>query len=356
MSPEQGHQERTEQATPKRLSEARSKGQVAKSMDLVAAIGFTGAIAVFAVTAERFINQSLAYMAQSIAQVSQVKQFDGFYGSLFANAVASYLTIVWPLLLTALLLGVVANLIQVGFLWSMEPIKPELSRLDPIAGLGKMLSTRAMFDLVKAVLKLTLVGVAAYLGIRGEIDSLVLAGYSEGLGPMVLAGRVLRGVAIRVGLTYLFIGVADFLFQRYEFKKNMMMSKQEVKEEHKQMEGDPQIKARQRERQRMLATRRMFADIPKSTVVVTNPTHFAVALRYDQQGGGAAPVVVAKGCDYLAQRIKARAKECRVPIVENQDVARLLYKQVEVGNEIPVELYRVVAEILATVFSRQGRL
>lgn len=354
MSPEHSNQERSEQATPKRLSEARSKGQVAKSMDLVAAIGFTGAVAVFAVTAGQFVNQSLHYMTESISQISQVRQFEGLHDSLFSSAVSNYVNMVWPIMATALFLGVAANLIQVGFLWSLDPIKPEFSRLDPISGLGKMFSTRALFDLVKAVLKLVLVGVAAYLGIRGEIDSLLLAGYSEGLGPMVLAGRVLRGVAIRVGLTYLVVGVADFLFQRYEYKKNMMMSKQEVKEEHKQMEGDPQIKARQRERQRLLATRRMFADIPKATVVITNPTHFAVALRYDQQGG--APVVVAKGCDYLAQRIKARARECGVPLFENQEVARSLYQQVEVGNEIPVELYRVVAEILATIFSRQGRL
>ena len=152
---------------------------------------------------------------------------------------------------------------------------------------------------------------------------------------------------------YLLIGVADFVFQRYEHAKNMKMSKQEIKEEHKQVEGDPQIKARQRERQRMLATTRMFSEIPTATVVITNPTHFAVALKYDENS---APIVCAKGCDYLAQRIIAKAKEHRVPVIAEPPVARALYKQVELGREIPIDLYRVVAEILATIFAEKGRL
>ncbi|MBT9155046.1 MAG: Flagellar biosynthetic protein FlhB [Firmicutes bacterium] len=357
MTPEQQSQaERTEQATPKRLSEARKKGQAVKSMDLVAAVGFLGMIAALALTGERLINASLNYVAMSLSNLSAATALDYSFAPLLVHAVSIFTSMVWPVLTAALVLGVLANIVQVGFLWSGDPLKPEFSRLDPIEGLGRMMSTRALFDLVKALAKLLAVGFAAYLGLHGEMESLLLAGYSEGAGSLVLVGRVLYGVAIRVGFTYLVIGVVDFLYQRHEFRQNMMMTRQEVKEEHKQMEGDPQVKARQRERQRLLATGRMFAAIPTATVVVTNPTHFAVALRYERGAATGAPLVVAKGCDYLAKRIKLRATECGIPLVENPALARSLYRQSEVGQEIPVALYKVVAEILADIFSRQRRL
>ena len=354
MSPQGGASEKTEQATPKRLADARSKGQVAKSMDLVAAIGFLGAVLVFASVSGNTITNGIGYLAQSIAQLSQASSFEGSYGLLFMNAIAAFANLVWPMLVAAMVLGVLANVAQVGFLASLEPLKPSFERLNPIEGIKRMFSMKALFDLLKAFLKLGLVGYAAYLGIRGEITTLLLVGYAEGLGALVAAGSVLMRVAVRVGVIYLIIGVADFLFQRYEHSKNMKMSKQETKDEHKQAEGDPQIKARQRERQRMLATTRMFSEIPTATVVITNPTHFAVALKYDENGG--APIVCAKGCDYLAQRIIAKAKEHRVPVVAEAPVARALYKQVELGREIPIDLYRVVAEILATIFAEKGRL
>ncbi len=357
MTPEQqSQQERTEQATPRRLSEARAKGQAARSMDLVAAVGFLGMAAVLAVTAERLINASLTYIVVSLRNLSAVTNLEYSFAPLLLHAVNSFTAMVWPLLAAALGIGVVANVLQVGFLWSSAPLSPEFSRLDPIAGLGRMMSTRALFDLVKALAKLLAVGFAAYLGLQGEMEHLLLAGYSEGASSLVLVGRVLYGVALRVGVTYLVIGLIDFLYQRHEFRQNMMMTRQEVKEEHKQMEGDPQIKARQRERQRLLATGRMFAAIPTATVVVTNPTHFAVALRYERGVDAGAPTVVAKGCDYLAMRIKLRATECGIPLVENPELARSLYQQAEVGREIPVALYRAVAEILADIFSRQRRL
>jgi flagellar biosynthetic protein FlhB len=357
VTPEQqSQQERTEQATPKRLSEARKKGQAAKSMDLVAAVGFLGMIAALFFTAERLINTSLNYIVMSLGNLSAVTELSHSFAPLLIQAVNVFMAMVWPLSAAALVLGVLANIMQVGFLWSADPLKPEFSRLDPIEGLGRMLSTRALFDLAKALVKLLAVGVAAYLGLQGEMENLLLAGYSEGAGSLALVGRVLYGVALRVGVTYLVIGAVDFLYQRHEFRQNMMMTRQEVKEEHKQMEGDPQVKARQRERQRLLATGRMFAAIPTATVVVTNPTHFAVALRYEREGNTGAPEVVAKGCDYLAQRIKARAAECGIPVVENASLAQSLYRQTEVGQEIPVALYRAVAEILADLFARPRRL
>ena len=352
MSSQPSSQERTEQATPKRLADARSKGQVVKSTDLVAAMGFLGMVLMMSILAEGIVSHSVGYLSFSLSRVSQVRNFEAEYGSVFLDGIANGVTIVWPLLLTALSVGVIANIIQVGFLASGEPLKPKFDRLNPFEGMKRLFSAKAMFDLVKAFFKLFLIGTAAYLGIRGEIGALLMAGLSDGTGALVIAGRVLLAVAIRVGVMYFIIGVADLIFQRYEHKKSVMMSRQEVKEEHKQMEGDPQIKARQREAQRMLATSRMFSEIPTATVLVTNPTHFAVALKYDAARGGA-PVVVAKGCDYLALRIIAKSQEAKVPVVQNPEVARSLYRQTDLGGEIPVELYRMVADILAEIFYKE---
>ena len=355
MSQQQGNEERTEQATPKRLSEARDKGQVAKSMDLIGAMGFFGVLVAFAATAGTFVSQSLAYLVRALSTFADPALLEGGYGQLLSGAMTQYAILVWPVLLAALVVGVVANIVQVGFIWSMDPIKPELSRLDPIAGLGRMFSMRALFDLLKAVIKMLLVGYAAYSGVAGELNRLLQIGFAEGTTAIVLVGQVLWALALRVGLVYILIGTVDFLYQRYEHTKNLRMSRHEVKEEHKQMEGDPAVRAKQKERQRLLSTRRMFNDIPKATVVITNPTHFAVALKYEEASGGA-PVVVAKGSDYLAQRIIAAAKAAKVPIMAQPEVARALYAQVSLGREIPVELYRLVAEVLAAVFSRKGGL
>ncbi|MBS3939204.1 MAG: flagellar biosynthesis protein FlhB [Peptococcaceae bacterium] len=352
---QQGAEERSEQATPKRLSEARDKGQVAKSMDLISAVGFFGVMVAFATTAGRFITYALTYLIRSLSTFAQHTARDAGFGHLFGEAVASYIFMVWPALLGALVIGVVANVLQSGFIWSLDPIKPELNRLNPIDGLGRMFSTRALFDLLKAMLKMALVGYAVFSGVQAELGRLLQSGFAEGMSSLVLVGRVLWVLALRVSLVYVLIGIVDFLYQRYEHKKNLMMSRQEVKEEHKQMEGDPQIRAKQRERARLLATRRMFSAIPEATVVITNPTHYAIALKYEENSGGA-PTVVAKGSDYLAQRIIAKAKEAGVPIVQQPEVARALYRQVELGREIPLELYRLVAEVLAVVLSRGGGL
>jgi flagellar biosynthesis protein FlhB len=311
-------------------------------------------VMVMAALSEGLIANAVSYLAYSLGRLSQAQSLDGEFGALMVDALSIGASLVWPLLISALALGIVANVAQVGFVFSGEPIKPKFERLNPFEGVKRLFSVRALFDLVKALFKLILIGTAAYMGIRGEIGSLLMAGFSEGAGGLVIAGRVLLSVALRVGVMYLIIGVADFLFQRYEHKKGVMMTKQEVKEEHKQMEGDPQIKARQREIQRMIATRRMFQELPQATVLVTNPTHFAVALKYDADRGGA-PVVVAKGCDYLAQRIIQKAREHDVPVVQNPEVARALYSRTELGHEIPVELYRLVAEILAEIFYRERR-
>jgi len=352
---QRGAEERTEQATPKRLSEAREKGQVAKSMDLIGAMGFFGVMVAFAATAERSVSIALSYLMRSLRIIADTTAREGGFGQLLGEASTSYFYLAWPALLGALVIGVASNILQSGFIWSLAPIKPELSRLNPVEGLGRMFSMRALFDLLKSLLKMLFIGYAVFSGIQGELSRLLQVGYAEGVSSLALVGGTLWVLALRVSLVYVLIGAIDFLYQRHEHRKNLMMSRQEVKEEHKQMEGDPQVRAKQRERQRLLATRRMFTEIPRATVVITNPTHYAVALRYEEQSG-AAPVVVAKGSDYLAHRIIAKAKEAGVPIVAEPEVARALYRQSEIGREIPVALYRLVAEVLAVVLSRRGGL
>jgi len=352
---QRGAEERTEQATPKRLSEAREKGQVAKSMDLIGAMGFFGVMLAFAATAERSFSIALTYLMRSLSIIADTTAREGGFGPLLAEALTNYMSLVWPALLGALVIGVASNVFQSGFIWSLDPIKPELNRLNPIEGLGRMFSIRALFDLFKALLKMLLIGYAVFSGVQGELIALLQVGYAEGASVLALVGDVLWVLALRVALVYAIIGIVDFLYQRNEHRKNLMMSRHEVKEEHKQMEGDPQVRARQRERQRLWATQRMFTEIPRSTVVITNPTHYAVALRYEEETS-LAPVVVAKGSDYLALKIMAKARESGVPVVAEPEVARALYRQSEIGNEIPVELYRVVAEVLAMVLSRKGGL
>ncbi len=353
MSMQNSSQDKTEQATPKRLADARKKGQIAKSSDITSAMSFLGLLLVFSFTAPTMVEIARAFVAESIGNIHRIQSFDSFQGSLWVNALGRFASLIWPLLTTGVLVGVAANIAQVGFAASLEPLKPDLSRINPAEGLKRMFSSRAMFDLAKALLKLTLIAFAAYSGIRGQIDRLLLLGYVEGYQVFVITGEVIYAVALRVALTYLFIGVIDLVHEKFKFRKQMRMSKQEVKEEHKQMEGDPQLKARLREKQRAIATQRMFDAIPGATVLVTNPTHFAIALKYEA-GQEMAPQVVAKAQDYLALRMIEKAREHKVPVVRQVELARALYKQVEVGNEIPVLLYRTVAEVLAEVFAEKN--
>lgn len=273
----------------------------------------------------------------------------GNFNSLSLAVFADYFLLTLPLFFTALLTGLLVNYLQVGFLFTTEPLNPQLSRMNPVEGFKKNFSKRSLFELVKLLLKIFLVGLVVFIFIRNNLETLLLTLYQDAGGLWETIRSLTLNMSLRIAAVFFALSLMDYLYQRYEHNQNLKMTKQEVKEEFKQAEGDPQLRARLREQQRKLAMQRMMQDVPSATVVITNPTALAVAIRY-RETEDEAPVVVAKGAALMAKRIRDLATEHGVSLVENKQVARILYDQVEIGQEIPVELYQAVAEILALVY------
>ena len=233
-------------------------------------------------------------------------------------------------------------------------MKPKFSKMNPIQGFKKILSKDSIFELIKSLAKIVLICIIAYNNIKDYADELFIL-YEISLNQAVaLVGEVIIDTGLKISIAYLVLGIVDYAYNKHKFNEDMKMTKQEVKDEYKNTEGDPQIKGRQRQRMREASQRRMMQDVPKADVVITNPTHLAVALKYDA-GQAKAPVVLAKGEDYLAQKIKEKARECHIEIVENKPLARMLYANVDIGAEIPPELYQAVAEVLAMVYNLKNK-
>jgi len=265
------------------------------------------------------------------------------------------LKLVGPLFAVGLVVGVVVNYAQVGSLFTMEPLKPKFSNLSPLKGIKRIFSARGLVELIKSLLKIFVVGIVAWQSLRAEENNIVKL---MDLDLMTGAGYIFTtalDIAVKICVIMVIIGVLDFGYQWWQYEKDLKMSKQEVKEEFKEMEGNPEIKQKIRQKQREMSMRRMLSEVPKADVVITNPTHFAIAIRYDPQKAPA-PIVVAKGQDYLAQRIKDVAKANGVETVENKLLAQALFKAVEIGKQVPPELYQAVAEILAFVYQLKGKL
>jgi flagellar biosynthetic protein FlhB len=250
--------------------------------------------------------------------------------------------------------SLLVNYLQVGFELTPSALSPKAGRLNPANGVKRILSLRGSIELLKAFIKIIISGAIAWSVLASRLPDLTLAAHAPLKAGLLLAGSILSELAWKLALLFLGLGVGDFFWQRYEFEQNLKMTKQEVKDEFRQSEGDPQVKAKRRAKHRRLVQVRMAAEVARADVVTTNPTHFAVALRYDARRMRA-PKVVAKGQDYWAKRIVAVARRHHVPVVENKPVARALYKMVEVGREIPPALYRAVAEILAALYKLRVR-
>ncbi|MCS4455483.1 flagellar biosynthesis protein FlhB [Clostridium botulinum] len=257
--------------------------------------------------------------------------------------------IVLPVALPIMCFGIAANYLQTGFLFTKEPLKPDFKKLNPINGFKRMFSLRTVMELLKDLTIITVVGIVGYKFLQDNYLKILNLGT---LRPWyMITGLLSLAISIffRITLIMLFIAVADYVYQKYQYNKDLKMTKQEVKEEYKQDEGDPQIKSKIKQKQREMAMQRMMQEVPKATVVVTNPTHIAVALRYEK--GDTAPKVVAKGADYVAIKIKDIAKNNEVPVIENKPLARLIYEKVEIDSEVPQDMYEAVAEILAIVYT-----
>ncbi|MHB0936627.1 MAG: flagellar biosynthesis protein FlhB [Armatimonadota bacterium] len=348
-------EERTEQATPRKRQDAREKGQVAKSMEISATLGLLASLLAFKWFGPALVTAWQSFSVAHLRHLGHEPQLTGaVVQTTFLQAGGSFLRMILPMLLFVLAAGVASNVLQTGFVFSTKTLAFDFARLNPLQGIKRMLSQRAAVDLFKAMAKAGVLGYMVYSFFRNrgdEITRLACLPYTQ-LGPNLV--DLCLDLLIKATCVMLVIAALDYFFQRYQFEKSLRMTKQEVKEEYKRTEGDPQVKGQIRRRQREAAQRRMMADVPKATVVITNPTHIAIALRYEP-GKMAAPQVLAMGQLLIAQKIKEIAAKHRIPVVENKPLARALFAACEVGDVIPVEFYEAVAEVIAFVFKSTGR-
>jgi flagellar biosynthetic protein FlhB len=293
-----------------------------------------------------------SYFAQMMVRYLQMDGrllTPGNMSAITMGAMGDYFLVISPIFMVSLVAGLAVNYFQVGFLFTTESLTPQFKRLNPAEGFKKIVSKKAIFELIKSLLKITLVGIVAYLFVRSNLESLLMTLYMDAAGLWDTVLSLTLALSLRIAVVFLSLSVMDYVYQRYEHNQNLKMSKHELKEEFKQMEGDPHLKAKLREQQRSISMQRMMQEIPNATVVITNPTELAIALRY-RDGEDEAPLVVAKGAALMAKRIRDAAREHNIPLIENKPVARMLYDQVEPGQAIPVDLYQAVAEILALVY------
>lgn len=342
--------ERTEEATPRRKQEARKKGQVPRSNELNSIVVLLALFVILNFFGQWFYSGFINYIKNYLSpnELNTELSDSNIRNVLFRHGLI-FLRLFLPLGLGALLMGVVINFIQVGPMFSLEPLKPKFSKLNPVAGLQRLFSFQGVLQLVKSIIKLVIVVYFAFITIRDHLFLFLDMARQSAFDVAMAIWRIIYQVAIKICLFLLIMAVFDYMYQRWEFRKSLRMTKREIKDEFKQTEGNPQIKNKIRQRQREIATRRMMQDVPKADVVITNPTHLAIALKYDSSKMSA-PVVVAKGEGFIAQKIKEIAAANDVVLVENKPLAQALYKTVDIGEVIPANLFQAVAEVLAYVY------
>jgi flagellar biosynthetic protein FlhB len=342
------NEERTEEPTEKRRREYREKGQVAQSREVNTAMLLTGALILWSFYAPVFWKnlKSFLIIFWSISSEFNVTFLSVRLMMLFV--LQNMASLLWPLLLSCLVLGFFSSYLQIGWLITAKPLLPDLKKLDPIKGMSKFVSKRSFFEAAKSFGKVSMVAALAYWTLFDRFDQFLGLAGADLEDVVSFMADVMFVILLKCCFLLFIIAVADYYFSRHEMEKKMKMTKQEVKQEHKESEGDPQVKQRVRTIQREMSKKRMMADVPKSDVIITNPTHYAVAIQYKREEMNA-PVVVAKGADYMAMKIREIGKLHNVPLVENRVVARALY-QVETGKPIPEQMFKAVAEILAYVY------
>lgn len=349
--------EKTEKPTPKRKEKARSEGQVAISKEIATAITLiVGFLSLRALSGYMYtqlgkimnFNFTLIQDADKIVSPSYIKDLLVFV------SLKGLLTIA-PILAVVMLVGVVTNVLQVGWHPTTKPLKPKFNAFNPVNGLKRLFSFKQLIEAFIAIIKIIFLCFVVYSAVKDEVYQIKNIIYMDLGSAVIYVCNLCIDVGLKVGYFFIIIAILDFAYQRFSHNKKLMMSKQEIKDEYKQSEGDPIIKSQIRQRMRESALKRMMQEVPNADVVVTNPTHFAVAIKYEREKEGA-PIVVAKGVDHLAQKIKDVAKENNVEIVENKPLARSLYANVEVGREIPPELYQAVAEVLAFVYKLKNKI
>jgi len=351
---EESSQEKTEEATAHRLKKALDDGQVAKSMELssvaIVGLGFMAMIAL----GPFVVDKSKEFMTHTFTMAPTTSLNVGAFVTVFRDSLVSFFLTIGPFMLAMVVIGVLINISQVGVRFTTKPMEPKFDKLDPIAGFKRVFSGKMAVEYLRDIIKVLLVSYLAYIIISHDVmDFFELMDspterFASQFGSLALL------LALKVAAGLMVLAIFDFAFQRYEHKKKLRMTKQEIKEESKDTDGNPVLKGRIRQAQREMARKRMMQDVPTADVVVTNPTHFAVALKYDKSSMEA-PTVVAKGQRLIAQRIKELAREHGVPVIENKPLARSLFKVCEIGSTIPAKLYKAVAEVLAYVYQLKGK-
>lgn len=348
-------QEKTEQASGKRLTEGREKGQVAKSIEINSFVIFSAGMLMIFFT-QHYMSKQISDLATNTFNSFNIRNINqDTFTIIIRDTILTFLITIAPILGSLFVVALVAGIGQVGFHFSFKALAPKFGKFNPITGIKKLLiSPRSLIEVAKSLIKLALIGGLTYSILSQFVlksETLVEMSIPQVLTYMVDAAYTLIW---KLSLVYFLIAAADFVYQKVKHKKEMMMTKQEVKEENKQTEGDPQIKARIRKVQFQAAKNRMMQKVPKADVVITNPTHYAIALKYDMSKN-IAPKVLAKGVDELAQRIKQIALENNVPLHEDRELARALYRICDVGDEIPSTLFKAVAQVLAYVYQLKNK-
>jgi flagellar biosynthetic protein FlhB len=344
-------QEKTEKATPKKRRDVREKGNIPQSRELNSALALIGCFAVLYIFASFIVNtlrEHVQYML-TISVNDGLFSVEGIQG-LLISSVTGLIKASAPVAGAALCLGIIASYVQVGFVFTTKPLMPNFNRLNPVEGFKRIFSRRTLVQLLKSLIKIGAVGYLTYRYLIARYPETPKMLDMEPENIMGMIGVTVIRVGILAGAVLLALAIMDLYYQRYEHEKSIMMTKQEIKEEYKQIEGNPQIKSKIKETQRLISMRRMMSEVPKADVVITNPTHLAVALKY-QPDYAKAPYVVAKGKDLIALKIKEIATENEIQLVENVGLARSLFETTDIGDVIPPELYQAVAEVLAFVYS-----
>ncbi|PWA13519.1 flagellar biosynthesis protein FlhB [Pueribacillus theae] len=348
-------QEKTEKATPKKRQDERKKGRVSKSADV------NTAIILFVVFL--FLWFFGGFLRDELFAIFEVGLKDYILMDVTENTVHLMMSelsfqaakVVLPILLAAIIGALLSNYMQVGFLFSTEPLVMKLERVNPIQGAKRIFSLRAIVELLKSMLKIAFIGLVTFAVLWFSKDEVFRLTSTSPATSLSVVGSLTVKMGLFASILLLFLSIFDYLYQKYDFEKNIRMSKQDIKDEYKKVEGDPLIKSKIKEKQRQMAMQRMMQEVPKADVVITNPTHYAVALKYDENEMDA-PEVIAKGVDYVALKIKSIAKSNDVTIIENRSLARALYHEAEIGETIPEQLFKAVAEVLAYVYRLKEKI
>lgn len=352
---ESSDQEKTEPATAKKREESREKGQVTISREVSSAAILIASLGVFYFAGGWMFSRLRDEMVEILGHLDSLGIGTTDTAHLMLSQVFLFmLQVMSPILIAVLVVGIGSYIAQIGFLFTGEPLVPDLKKMDPVGGIKRLFSLRSMVELLESVLKVLFIGIIAWDVARPALDDFAGLVHLGVVDILTYFGKETFKITFFICLGLVALAVADYAYQRWQQEKDLRMTKQEVKDEHKQTHGDPQIKGRIRRLQREMARRRMMTAVPTADVVITNPTHLAIALKFDANVMDA-PVVVAKGAGEVARRIREIAKEHHVPLVEEKPLARALYKATDLGDSIPVELYKAVAEVLAYVYRLKGK-